>query len=79
MENQDVHYESDEEVQGLELNDPEEAPLNESNASDYKWEREMQELWREMDAALEEVEEEDPESSLEEEFDEPVYVVRKVD
>ena len=70
-------------------NNHEEDSDYDSDASDYEWERHMQELWREADEAFmksmhkimqkQEEEEEDPESSLEEEFGEPVSVARRVD
>ena len=55
IENQDAHHESDEEIQGTKLNDLEKALIDDSYACDYEWEKELQELWRKMDEALEEM------------------------
>ena len=77
MENQNDHQKNDEEILQEELNDREEDPIDESDASDYEWEREMQELWREFDEAYEVAQEEDPELSFEEEFGGPVSVGRQ--
>ena len=79
MENQDDHHASDDEIPWLEIDDLLDAPIDESDVSGYEWEGEIQVLWQEMDEVVEEVTEENPESSLEEEFEEPVYVVNKVD
>ena len=81
MENPNDPHESDEEIQEEVVNNHAEDLDHDSDAFDYEWEREMQELWREFDEAYVEAygEEEDLKSSLDEEFNEPVSVVRKLD
>ena len=55
MENPNDHHKNEEEIQEVELNNHEEDPADDSYASDYEWEREMQELWRQFDEAFEEM------------------------
>ena len=74
MENLKNHQENEEEMQEVVENNHKEDSDYDSDASDYEWERHMQELWRQADEAFVEAyaqdhpeaeeEEEDPESSL---------------
>ena len=51
MENSNNHQNPEEEIQEEEVHPRAEDPIDNSDASDYEWEREMQELWREFDGA----------------------------
>ena len=59
MENSNNYQIPEEEIHEEEVHTRAEDPIDNSDASDYEWEREMQELWREFDGAHAEAYEED--------------------
>ena len=59
MDNSNNHHDIEEDIQEEEVHTRAEDPIDDSDASDYEWERQMQELWREFDEAHAESYEED--------------------
>ena len=51
MEDPDNHQENEEEIRDEVLHNHEEDLVGDSDASDYEWERQMQEIWQEFDEA----------------------------
>ena len=60
MEKLNNHQVIEEEIQEEEVHTRAEDPIDSSDASDYEWEREMQEIWKDLDEAYVEAYEEDP-------------------
>ena len=59
MENSNNHQNPEEEIQEEEVDTHAEDSIDDSDASDYEWERQMQEIWREFDEAHAEANDED--------------------